>query len=291
MRTPPRRARRGWPSQAATPGLEDLSDDDKWSVYPILALRSSQLEHRRGVLPGAGGAGHIGSALSIADILASLFAERASTATDPDRDRLVLSKGHAASRSTRARRDRARCPTSSWRATARRHAARRAPRARACPASTSRPARSATGSRSAPARRSAARLPARERRAFVLISDAEMQRGLGLGGRHVRRPPRLGHLVAIVDLNGQQALGYTRDVLDLGRVAERGARSAGTSTKSTATTPPRLRGARRPRGTSTAAARAGRQTTFGKGVSYMESKIEWHYLPMADEQYAQAIEE
>jgi transketolase len=31
------------------------------------------------------------------------------------------------------------------------------------------------------------------------------------------------------------------------------------------------------------------RTTFGRGVSYMESEIQWHYLPMSDEQYARAL--
>ena len=30
------------------------------------------------------------------------------------------------------------------------------------------------------------------------------------------------------------------------------------------------------------------RTTFGKGVDFMESRIEWHYLPMNEEQYASA---
>ena len=33
------------------------------------------------------------------------------------------------------------------------------------------------------------------------------------------------------------------------------------------------------------------QTTFGKGVTYMESRIEWHYLPLSDAHYEQAMEE
>ena len=33
------------------------------------------------------------------------------------------------------------------------------------------------------------------------------------------------------------------------------------------------------------------RTTFGKGVSFMESQIRWHYLPMNDEQYALALHE
>jgi transketolase len=33
------------------------------------------------------------------------------------------------------------------------------------------------------------------------------------------------------------------------------------------------------------------KTIKGKGVSYMENKMEWHYLPMSDDQYNQAMEE
>jgi transketolase len=32
-------------------------------------------------------------------------------------------------------------------------------------------------------------------------------------------------------------------------------------------------------------------TTFGKGVSYMESQIKWHYMPMSDAEYQQALDE
>jgi transketolase len=31
------------------------------------------------------------------------------------------------------------------------------------------------------------------------------------------------------------------------------------------------------------------RTTFGKGVSFMENEISWHYWPMSDEQYAEAL--
>jgi len=33
------------------------------------------------------------------------------------------------------------------------------------------------------------------------------------------------------------------------------------------------------------------ETTFGKGVSYMEGQIKWHYLPMSDDEYGQAMRE
>jgi len=33
------------------------------------------------------------------------------------------------------------------------------------------------------------------------------------------------------------------------------------------------------------------QTVFGRGVSFMESEIKWHYLPLEDETHAQAVQE
>ena len=32
-------------------------------------------------------------------------------------------------------------------------------------------------------------------------------------------------------------------------------------------------------------------TTFGKGVSFMERQIKWHYMPMNAEQFEQAMRE
>jgi transketolase len=33
------------------------------------------------------------------------------------------------------------------------------------------------------------------------------------------------------------------------------------------------------------------RTVFGKGVSFMERQLQWHYLPMSDDQYEQAMGE
>jgi transketolase len=33
------------------------------------------------------------------------------------------------------------------------------------------------------------------------------------------------------------------------------------------------------------------ETVFGKGVSYMERELKWHYLPMSDTDYEQAMRE
>ena len=33
------------------------------------------------------------------------------------------------------------------------------------------------------------------------------------------------------------------------------------------------------------------RTVFGRGVSFMEGKIKWHYWPMNDDEYRQALAE
>jgi len=37
--------------------------------------------------------------------------------------------------------------------------------------------------------------------------------------------------------------------------------------------------------------RAVAQTVFGRGVSFMERTIKWHYMPMNDDEYRQALDQ
>lgn len=103
---------------------------------------------------------------------------------------------------------------------------------------------------------------------------------------------RLANLVAIVDLNGQQALGRTEQVLSLSPLDVRW-RAFGWDVHE-------VEGHDRAQLTSTIASldfHAGpphvliARTTFGRGVSYMEGQIKWHYWPMSDDEYRQAVAE
>ena len=67
----------------------------------------------------------------------------------------------------------------------------------------------------------AARLSGSERRTFVLMSDAECNEGSVWEAVMFAAHHRLANLVVVVDVNGQQALGYTRDVIDLAPLDER----------------------------------------------------------------------
>ena len=99
---------------------------------------------------------------------------------------------------------------------------------------------------------------------------------------------KLDNLTLLIDLNGQQALGYTRDVLDLGAVEEKLSQFGWSATVAPGHDHEALGAALEPAGDGTPQAIVA-QTTFGYGVSFMESEIKWHYLPLDEDSYATAL--
>lgn len=238
--------------------------------------------------------GHIGSALSVADIIAALYAHilRINGFDDPERDRFILSKGHAALALyailflkgwiTETELN-TYCGDNSLLGTHPEHALRGIDFS-----SGSLGMGLSVGAGAA----LAARLRKSARRVFVLISDAECNEGSTWEAIMFAAHHRLANLIAIVDLNGQQALGYISQVLALEPIAEKwrafnwdvhevdghdvGAISRTMEHLNTTSGKPHVLIAR---------------TTFGKGVSYMENQIKWHYLPMTDAEYQQGLKE
>jgi transketolase len=138
----------------------------------------------------------------------------------------------------------------------------------------------------------AARLQHSERSVFAVLSDAELNEGSVWEAAMFAAHHQLANLVAILDVNGQQALGYTRDVLDLEPLAGRWTSFGWDVQDIDGHDPDALANA--------LAGIDGRghrphvliaRTVFGKGVSFMERKIEWHYWPISDSQYEQALSE
>lgn len=238
--------------------------------------------------------GHIGSCLSISDIIAALYANilRISRPEDPDRDRLILSKGHAALAVFAA------LYLKQW--------ISEELLATFCtdgsllgvhPERALRGVDFSTGSLGVglsigAGAALAARLQYSSRRVFVLVSDAECNEGALWEAVMFAAHHRLSNLIAIVDLNGQQAFGYTEQVLNLTPMAARW-RAFGWEVHE-------LDGHDVAKLTETM---AGLDTTggsphvviahtvFGKGVSYMERLIKWHYWPMSDAEFRQALDE
>ena len=237
--------------------------------------------------------GHIGSALSIADIIAALYGQamNISNPRDPDRDRFILSKGHAA--------------LALYAALYLRGWMERTELQTFCGDSSKLGVHPepilagidfATGSLGhgicyGAGAALAARMQKSARRTFVVVSDAECNEGSLWEAVMFAAHQRLSSLVVVVDLNGQQALGYTRDVIDLSPMAERwrafgwdaseidghdpAVIASAVAALDTVSGPPHVLVAR---------------TIAGKGVSFMERQIKWHYWPMSEDEYDQAIE-
>jgi transketolase len=238
--------------------------------------------------------GHIGSALSVADIIAALYegSLRVSDPKDPERDRFVLSKGHAMVAVYAAlflkgwlkpEELNTYCGDGSMLGVHPEYGLRGVDFASGS---------LGQGLSVAAGAALAARLQHSPRRAFALLSDAECNEGSTWEAVMSAAHHKLANLIAIVDLNGQQALGYTLQVLALQPLAERwrafgwdvhevdGHDVAGLQATvaglDTTAGPPHVLIAR---------------TVFGKGVSYMEGQIKWHYWPMSDAEYRQALQE
>ena len=238
--------------------------------------------------------GHIGSALSIADIVATLYARvlRIRYPEDPDRDRFVLSKGHAVLAVYAA------LHLSGWLSEAELNTF--------CadgsllgvhPEHALRGIDFSTGSLGmglsfGAGAALAARLQRSRRRVFVLLSDAECNEGSVWEAAMFAAQHRLENLVAIVDLNSQQALGYTADVLSTAHLADRWRAFSWDVVEVDGHDGDRMAAA-----FDRLETRAGAphvivaHTVFGHGVSFMERQIKWHYLPMSDEQYYLALSE
>lgn len=237
--------------------------------------------------------GHIGSALSVADLMAALFgAVLAGDHDDGGRDRFVLSKGHAALALYAALHHTGRLSAAQLRSF--------------CgdgsdlgvhPEHVVDGIDFSTGSLGhglsiASGAALAARMQARPRRAFALLSDAELNEGSVWEATMFAAHHGLANLVALLDVNGQQALGYTREVLDLGGIADRFSAFGWRTSEVDGHDPVGLAAHLSELDTSHGAPHAVvAHTTFGRGISYMESRVEWHYWPMSEQQYELALRE
>jgi len=237
--------------------------------------------------------GHIGSALSVADILAALYSGilRIENPGDSARDRFILSKGHAAlalygALHLRGLLDAATldtyCGDGSLLGV---HPEPALPGVDFATGSLGHGLSIGAGAALG------ARLQGSERRAFVLLSDAELGEGSLWEAVMFSAHHRLSNLVAILDWNGQQALGYTEDVLSLRRLPDR-FRSFGWDVQELdGHDPEALERAVNGLEVGGPPHVLLAHTTFGKGVSFMEKKIHWHYWPMSDEEYRRALAE
>jgi transketolase len=137
-----------------------------------------------------------------------------------------------------------------------------------------------------------AKLDSRNHRVYVLLSDGECDEGSNweailFAGHH-----RLDHLIAIVDYNKLQSLAPVSETLDLEPFADKWRAFGWTVVevdghdhdvlRNALSTAPSL--TRKP--TAVIA-----HTTKGKGVSFMENQVLWHYRTPTGEEFVRALAE
>jgi transketolase len=244
------------------------------------------------------GSSHVGSVFSMADILAVLYNDvlriNPAAPRDENRDRFILSKGHACAGLYAVLAERGFFPTE-WLSSFYEDGAR-------LPGHATRDAAPgielSTGSLGhglpvACGMALAAALDRRTHRVFALLSDGECDEGSTWEAALFAAHHRLGNLVVTIDYNGIQSLGAVDEVLRLEPFADKW-RSFGWVVREVD-------------GHDVAALRAVyavpdfsagsppicviAHTTKGKGVSFMENQVLWHYRSPRGAEYVEAAKE
>jgi transketolase len=249
--------------------------------------------------------GHIGSCLSIVEILAALYGNvlRAASPDDPERDRFILSKGHAGLALYAVLVLKGWLPAAQLDTFCGDDTLLGVHPEVALSGVDFTAGSLGMGLSIAAGAALAARLHGSPRRVFCLISDAECNEGSTWEAVMFAAHHRLSNLCAIVDVNGVQAFGLTRSVIDISHLADRwqafGWRTVeldGHSVVDLVNAFSMQNEAGRPQVVLAT-------TVFGKGVSFMEQGIpisqghlsvqpfNWHYLPMSDHEYTLAMEQ
>ncbi len=128
---------------------------------------------------------------------------------------------------------------------------------------------------------------------YVLLSDGETNEGTTWEAAHYAIQNQLDNLIMMVDKNGLQGFGTTEKVLGETASVEKW-KAIGFDTVEldghniTQINDAILTLSQRKNGMPKAIIA---NTVKGKGVSYMENKLEWHYLPMNADQYLLATTE
>jgi transketolase len=240
---------------------------------------------------------HIGSCYSIAELLAVLYGKilrvDPNHAAWPDRDRFILSKGHAGAALYACLAESGFFPMK-WLNTFYQNGSHLAghithtgvPGVEASTGSLGHGLSIATGMALA------AKRDGKTSRVFALLSDGECDEGSTWESVLFARQHKLDNLIAIVDYNKIQSLGTVKEVLDLEPLAEKwnafGWASHEIDGHNLGEIESCLSGVPFKKGYPNCVIA---HTIKGKGVSFMENKVVWHYRSPQGEEFKAALAE
>lgn len=241
-------------------------------------------------------ASHIGSALSIADIVAVLYSEvlRVNPAQPdmPSRDRFILSKGHACVAVYAALAEKGFFPVAELETYGQDHSDLMNHISHKVRGVEFSAGALGHGLPFGVGKALAAKRLKIDWRVFVLLSDGELDEGSNWEALMFAAHHELDNLVAIIDYNKLQSLTTVANTLGLEPLVDKFTAFGWSVKEVDGHNHEQLRSALQeipwsPNKPSILIA----HTTKGKGVSFMENSVEWHYRNPSSEQLVQALAE
>lgn len=267
----------------------DPGDRPQGSLALARQVRERVLE-----MTSSGRSSHVGSGLSVADILAVLYADvlhvRPEEPTWPLRDRFVMSKGHAGAAVYAVLAEsgffdphllQQHYQNGSIFSGHVSHAGVKG--VEVSTGSLGHGLSIATGMSWR------GRASGHEWRAFALLSDGECDEGSTWEAAMFAGHHHLDNLVAIIDYNKMQSLATTDETLTLEPFADKWRAFGWSVVEVDGHDHGELREALAPDPGRPRCVLA--HTTKGKGVSFMENQVLWHYRPPSEDELARALEE
>lgn len=241
------------------------------------------------------GSSGIGSALSAVDVVATLQSAvmRVAQPDDHQRDRFILSKGHAASALYSALAHKGFFPTSRLKEYLQDGSAFTGhPSHGSLPGIDASTGSLGHGLPMAVGMAMAARNDGQSWRTFVLLGDGECQEGSVWEGAMLASAMRLDQMVAIVDANGLQGYSSVDEISPIKSLASKwesfgwAVRQVNGHDTAEMLKVFRLLPLERGRPSAVIA-----HTVKGKGIREMEGKLEWHYLSVPDDRVEEFLSE
>lgn len=136
-----------------------------------------------------------------------------------------------------------------------------------------------------------AQLGNKNRRVFCLMGDGECNEGSVWEAVMFATQHKLGNLCIVVDFNNQQGMGEAQKIISQTNLSERFKAFGCTTYDVDGHDFDELLKVFSQIKSSTVPVAVIAKTTKGKGVSFMENSVDWHYKSPTDEQYDQALNE
>lgn len=124
---------------------------------------------------------------------------------------------------------------------------------------------------------------------YVVLGDGECNEGSVWEGFMLASSLNLNNITAIIDFNKLQGCGRTNEIIDMSNIAQRCAAFGWKTYEADGHNEYELETIFKLGQNSPKAVIA--HTVKGKGISFMENRLEWHYKSPDDEQYIQALSE